>query len=1007
MDVRTRWLGLALTIWGIPAFLFWCGVGVFGNLDVRRQVEDRFARLEDTLERAVVELHDLSWLDRRLRQVWAPATAGTTPVASAAAILGALEDCCPAGMVQAFLFDGTGRLVLPRRRGHAQAVQPLFDFVRRPWEEEFSDFRRHLQAADVLLEDAVQLACQLRGRPSRLVRTADPEVFPNRPSQALYSWRAGLSPDVLAGCLILVRVDRGPGSFTLAQSFAACATEGVQLGLAFPDGRVDVQAPLTPAAARRLASRYRTRPADRFPDGPSLVACSPLPNGALLIARTDQPAGSLPGLGWLLTAYGLGSLLVLRHLFRILAGVTAFRATLLVKMAMLFVFGVALPACFSGSLALLYLREKNDDLFERHRQAAFTRLDLVDAGFERTLAARERLYQRMLGHLEGHPVTPGQVFRALDRLWERLKVEAFFVISPDGVLVKKDRMVRDPDYVQMLQLPPDRRRQVLAGLLEAGRVPNPIEVDGLTGRLTLAEVGRLVPRGDGKMFQNLDRLLESMGRDIIEYANASRGLPAVPARPRPKVELGAVAGESVEGFTLTVRANLGRIMASERAIGSGYLYCQTVQAPDGRAIALVVINHTLCCLQYEYLDRLFAAHPPVPGGRRLSVITDTGPWTRHFPAVDEWRRYPSLMRDFGLTDATDLTRRLTVDGVELLVTARRGVRLRRCLLVEATPVAVVGRGLAPYRRRMAVFLLASVGFSLGLGFLLIRQVLVSLQDLSRGVQALRRKEFTHRVLVRRRDELGIMCDALNRTIAHLANMETAAVIQQNLLPAPDLRAGGFALHAFNLMTQAIGGDYFDFLPLPDGKVAVVLGDVSGHGVSAALVTAMAKAAFTLLCPLFPDQPVEVLRRVNDQFLAVLNRRKMMTCCLVVLDPVARRALLGNAGQCTPLQVTGGGKVEEISLGSSPLGTVKRARYPTAEADLATGGLILYSDGVVEAANDRQEMVGYTRFQEFAAAAWQGNPPLPSLVGEVLAKVRSFTGAVPWADDATVVVIRAE
>lgn len=1007
MDVRTRWLGLALAIWGIPAFLFWCGVGVYGGMDVRRQVEDRFARLETTLGRAVVELHDLSWLDQRLRQIWAPATAGTTPVASAAAILGALEGCCPAGMVQAFLFDGHGRLVLPEHGGHATAVRRLYDFVRRPWEEAFPDFRRHLRAAAALLEDPVQLASQLRGRPSRLIRMADPEVFPNRPSQALFTWRPGQDPGVLAGCLILVRVNRGAGSFIRTQSFAACATEGVQLGLALPDGTVDVQAPLTPAAARRLAARYRTRPADRFTDGPSLVACSPLPNGALLIAQTDQPAGSLPGLGWLVAVYALGSLLVLRHLFRILAGVTAFRATLLVKMAMLFVFGVALPACFSGSLALLYLREKSDDLFERHRQAAFTRLDLVDAGFERTLAARERLYQRMLGHLEGHPVTPEQVFRALDRLWDQLRFEAFFVISPDGVLVKKGRLARDPDYVQMLRLPSDRRRQVLTCLLEAGRAPNPIEVDGLMGRRTLAEVGRWVPRGDGKMFDNLDRLLESMGRDIIEYANASRGLPAVPARPRPKVELGAVAGESVEGFTLSARANLGRIMASERAIGSGYLYCQTLQASDGRAIALAVINHTLSCLQYDYLDKLFAAHPPAPGGRRLSVITDTGPWTRHFPAVDERLRYPTLMRDFDLTDAIDLTRRLTVEGIPMFVTARRGVRLRRCLLVEATPVAMISQGLAPYRWRMAVFLLASVAFSLGLGFLLIRQVLVPLQDLSRGVQALRRKEFAHRVLVRRHDELGIMCDALNRTIAHLANMETAAVIQQNLLPAPDLRAGGFALHAFNQMTQAIGGDYFDFLPLPDGKVAVVLGDVSGHGVSAALVTAMAKAAFTLLCPMFPDQPVEVLRRVNDQFLAVLNRRKMMTCCLVILDPAARRARLGNAGQCTPLLVGQGGRVEEISLGSSPLGTVKRARYPTAEADLSRGGLILYSDGVVEAANEGQEMVGYSRFQEFAAAAWQGNPPLPSLVGEVLAQVRSFTGSVPWADDATVVVIRAE
>ncbi len=265
------------------------------------------------------------------------------------------------------------------------------------------------------------------------------------------------------------------------------------------------------------------------------------------------------------------------------------------------------------------------------------------------------------------------------------------------------------------------------------------------------------------------------------------------------------------------------------------------------------------------------------------------------------------------------------------------------------------------------------------------------------------KEFDWRLPVRSDDELGRLCGAFNEALAKLRDLEIARAVQADLLPQKSQRFGAYEVTGVNIMTQQVGGDYFDFIPLPHGLVAVAMGDVSGHGVSAALVTAMAKAAFSILCPRLPDRPEEVLQEINRELLVQVKRAKMMTCFLGILDPQSDCIICANAGQSYPLLIGGDGKAQMVRLPSQPLGVRAKMTCRREVVSLRGKTMMLYSDGLVEAVNDRQEMFGYealARAAEMAVASRH-----PDLAGRVLEQVREFTGAVPWNDDATLVVIR--
>ena len=305
--------------------------------------------------------------------------------------------------------------------------------------------------------------------------------------------------------------------------------------------------------------------------------------------------------------------------------------------------------------------------------------------------------------------------------------------------------------------------------------------------------------------------------------------------------------------------------------------------------------------------------------------------------------------------------------------------------------------------------------ALALAFGLVASITRNVNRMSRASAAIARGDFSVRVNTKSKDQIGDlarsydgMADSIQRLLLDTARKErlegeiaVARTIQQKLLPPASAELSGVTVLAHVQSVAEIGGDYYDYLPTPDGRIAIAIGDVSGHGLPTGLLVAMAKAALVTLIDTGLAGSA-IFSRLNDLIHRSTDSRSYMTLALFVYDPASRRAELTNAGQLAPYRVSEAG-VETRSLPSFPLGVSERTEFATGSWQLAAGDkVVLLSDGLVECRDPSGELFGFERLEwilEREAAS-----DAPALRDAILREVEAYTGAAPPEDDRTLVIV---
>ena len=231
-------------------------------------------------------------------------------------------------------------------------------------------------------------------------------------------------------------------------------------------------------------------------------------------------------------------------------------------------------------------------------------------------------------------------------------------------------------------------------------------------------------------------------------------------------------------------------------------------------------------------------------------------------------------------------------------------------------------------------------------------------------------------------------------------LEVARLIQQNFLPKelPDLP--GWQIAAYYRPAREVGGDFYDVIPLPDGRVGFVVGDVTDKGVPAALVMSATRSVLRASAQRLIE-PGLVLERVNELLCPDMPAKMFVTCLYGVLDPATGHLRFANAGHDLPYVKTAGG-VEELRARGMPLGLMPGMAYEEKETLLAPGeSVLLHSDGIVEAHDPEREMFGFPRLKETVADNAGGQ----ALIDRVIAELESFTGpGAEQEDDITMVTL---
>ena len=235
-------------------------------------------------------------------------------------------------------------------------------------------------------------------------------------------------------------------------------------------------------------------------------------------------------------------------------------------------------------------------------------------------------------------------------------------------------------------------------------------------------------------------------------------------------------------------------------------------------------------------------------------------------------------------------------------------------------------------------------------------------------------------------------------------LETARNIQSSILPELPSQLHGVELAHTYLPATEVGGDFYDVLALDDGRLAVAVGDVAGHGVSSGLVMSMAKSALAVQVSFDPEVRA-VFGTLNRMVYQSARKRLLATLCYAILDPQRRELQFASAGHLFPYRIGRDGKIESLESIAYPLGVRPTIEVEPHLARLEPGDAVfLCSDGLVEARREgSEESFGFERVERVLAQA-AGNGA--SVIRDaVLAELQKFTGDSPREDDLTLLVLR--
>jgi sigma-B regulation protein RsbU (phosphoserine phosphatase) len=236
-------------------------------------------------------------------------------------------------------------------------------------------------------------------------------------------------------------------------------------------------------------------------------------------------------------------------------------------------------------------------------------------------------------------------------------------------------------------------------------------------------------------------------------------------------------------------------------------------------------------------------------------------------------------------------------------------------------------------------------------------------------------------------------------------LRLASEIQLGLLPKINPQVKGYEVAGVSTPAQVVGGDYFDFIPIDDSRLAICLGDVSGKGLPAALLMSNLQATIrgqTILV----QSPKECMERSNRLMYQSTDPHKFATLFYGIMDTSSHRLAYSNAGHDLPYFFSGGRDPVRLESGGLILSVMEDFPYEEGVVQFDPGDLlVIYSDGITEASNENEEQYGEGRLEEVL----RGSLGLPAseLIKKITSSVKEFVGGRPQSDDMTVVVVRRD
>jgi serine phosphatase RsbU (regulator of sigma subunit) len=240
------------------------------------------------------------------------------------------------------------------------------------------------------------------------------------------------------------------------------------------------------------------------------------------------------------------------------------------------------------------------------------------------------------------------------------------------------------------------------------------------------------------------------------------------------------------------------------------------------------------------------------------------------------------------------------------------------------------------------------------------------------------------------------------------DLSVARDVQMSMLPATCPKVEGYQIAASSTPAREVGGDFFDFFEIGEGRLGLIIGDVTGKSVSGALIMSASRSVFRMLS----EEKLtvgEIMMRANRRLKKDIKSGMFVALLYAVLDAEKGGVGLCSAGQTQPVLMSA--KTAEVKLVETlgdtfPLGILEDASYEETRLQLEPGDkVVFYTDGIVEAMNKKEEIYGFERLQEVIKTSKASEAE--ALMNDIITSVSNFTGNAPQHDDLTLIIVSVD
>ena len=389
----------------------------------------------------------------------------------------------------------------------------------------------------------------------------------------------------------------------------------------------------------------------------------------------------------------------------------------------------------------------------------------------------------------------------------------------------------------------------------------------------------------------------------------------------------------------------------------------------------------------------------------LKVINFYYPGQKFFPDITSSRKELLDFINVSKINKTIESSKIIYNNRKYLCLCVPGSNLKDCFSLCLYPLSEIDNQIEKVRSAVYIAIILLIVTSVLTGSLMAKTLIIPLKELNRGVEALKQRETNTVLVLDSQDELAQLGQAFNQMTAEIKDMLLAGAVQQCLIPTGKYPIEGYDCIVYNQMAADVGGDFADIFEIPEDKLLIVVGDVTGHGVSSSLLTAMVKAEVFRSAHKNTSLS-EMAVNISNMILDLLKHKKLMTFCAVSLDKKTGEMAICNAGHPYPIiKAKETGIIRIPNKTGLPLGVSKKRCQYTTESEVLNPGetLFIYTDGFPEAENDKGEEFTYEKFQELISNSAINTAE--EFKNQLITVFKQHHGEKELADDVTFIILR--